>query len=99
MIPPVDGFDWDIGNRSKCQAHGVSIADIEALLSSNPHVAPDLKHSASEPRLIAVGRSSRGRPMFVAFTFRRKDELHLIRPISARYMHEKEIAGYETEGA
>jgi uncharacterized DUF497 family protein len=27
---------------------------------------------------------------------RMKDDQRLIRPVSARYMHEKEIAGYET---
>ena len=25
----VAGFDWDHGNREKCQKHGVSVADIE----------------------------------------------------------------------
>jgi uncharacterized DUF497 family protein len=97
MTISADGFDWDVGNRSKCQKHGVSIAEIEALLWSNPHLAPDLKHSEDESRLIAVGRNSRGRPMFVAFTFRRKDGMRFIRPISARYMHEQEIEGYEKE--
>jgi uncharacterized protein len=24
-------FDWDSGNRKKCQKHGVSIAEIESL--------------------------------------------------------------------
>jgi uncharacterized protein len=77
----------------------VSIAEIEALLSSNPRVAPDLKHSEDEPRFIAVGRISRGRPMFVAFTFRLRNGLRFVRPISARYMHEQEIEGYEKEGS
>jgi len=27
----VGGFDWDDGNRTKCQRHGVAIAEIEAL--------------------------------------------------------------------
>ena len=26
-----DGFDWDDGNRDKCQKHGVSIGEIERL--------------------------------------------------------------------
>jgi uncharacterized protein len=99
MTISADGFDWDVGNRSKCQKHGVSIAKIEALLWSDPHVAPDPKHSANEPRLIAVGRNSGGRPMFVGFTLRRKDGMRFIRPISARYMHEQEIEGYEKEGS
>lgn len=63
----------------------------------NPRVARDSRHSASEERLLAVGRNSRGRAMFVVFTVRQKDGKRLIRPLSARYMHKKEIEGYETE--
>jgi hypothetical protein len=36
-----------------------------------------------------------GRPLFVAFTLRTRDNRQLIRPISARFMHAKEIAAYE----
>ena len=91
----VDGFDWDGGNRGKCAGHGVAIADIEALFAAAPLVAPDPKHSAAETRFIAIGRDGRGRPMFVAFTLRVRDGLRLIRPVSARYMHAKEIKAYE----
>jgi len=35
--------------------------------------------------------------MFVAFTFRERLGRRLIRAISARYMHKKEIAAYEKE--
>ena len=94
-----DGFDWDPGNRDKCQKHGVSLAEIEALLLKNPRVAPDLRHSGSEERLLAVGRNSRGRAIFVVFTMRVVDGKHLIRPLSARYMHTKEIEGYEAENS
>jgi hypothetical protein len=93
----VEGFDWDEANREKCQQHGVSIAEIEGLLASTPHIAPDLKHSADEDRLIAVGRTSKGRAVFVAFTLRTKKGRRLIRPVTARYMHGKEIAAYEKE--
>lgn len=86
------------GNLDKCQKHGVSIGEIEALLSGDPGVAPDPNHSAQEDRFIAVGRNAAGRPIFVAFTFRMKNDQRLIRPVSARYMHRKEIAGYETKG-
>ena len=55
----VSGFDWDDGNRTKCEKHGVSIAEIEALFRGAPRVAPDPKHSAGEDRLIAVGRTGR----------------------------------------
>jgi uncharacterized DUF497 family protein len=47
------GFDWDGGNRAKCQRHGVSIAEIEALFMGTPRIAPDPKHSEDEDRMIA----------------------------------------------
>lgn len=62
-----------------------------------PRIAPDLEHSAVEDRFIAVGRNHDGRPMFVAFTLRRVGARTLVRPISARYMHRKEIEAYEKE--
>lgn len=91
----LDGFDWDRGNRAKCAKHGVSTHEIEALFRAEPLVAPDPGHSDHETRFIAVGRNAEGRPMFVAFTFRAPGDVRLIRPVSARYMHEKEITAYE----
>ena len=91
----VDGFDWDEGNREKCRKHGVSAAEIEGVLKNRPRVAPDISHSTQEERFIGIGRTSRGRPVFVAFTVRTKDGRHLIRPVMARYMHKKEIDAYE----
>jgi uncharacterized DUF497 family protein len=98
MNPLVQGFDRDDGNRAKCQKHGVSIAEIEALFMNAPRIAPDPKHSDDEDRMIAVGRTSAGRPVFVAFTIRTKNR-RLIRPVTARYMHAKEVAAYEKESA
>jgi len=94
----VAGFDWDEGNWAKCQKHGVSIIEIEALFRGSPSVAPNPKHSAIEDRFIAVGRTNAGRPIFVAFTFRVKGGHRLIRPVSARFMHATEIAAYEKAG-
>lgn len=91
------GFDWDEGNREKCRKHGVSIPEIEAVLRGRPAVAPDPKHSVDEDRFIAVGRNRAGRPLFVAFTIRTKKGRRFIRPVSARYMHAKEIERYEKE--
>ncbi len=54
-------FDWDDGNRAKCQRHGVSITEIEGVLTEAPRVAPDLAHSDGEDRFIAVGRNAQGR--------------------------------------
>ena len=91
----IAGFDWDEGNRTKCQKHGVSIAEIEGLFARSPGIAPDPKHSRGEDRLIAVGRTGGGRPVFVAFTIRTRKKRSLIRPVTAQYMHAKEIAAYE----
>jgi hypothetical protein len=33
-------FDWDRGNRAHCRKHGVSIAEIEALLRGTPRIHP-----------------------------------------------------------
>ena len=88
-----DGFDWDAGNRAKCQKHGVSLAEIEFVLQHGA-VAPDELHSLVEQRFIAVGRTQAGRPMFVAFTLRVKGGRTFVRPFSARYMHAKEALRY-----
>ncbi len=91
----VAGFDWDDGNREKCRKHGVSPAEIEAVFRGGPHVAPDIAHSVAETRFLAIGRGGGARFVFVAFTLRNIGGETLIRPISARYMHQKEVEHYE----
>jgi uncharacterized protein len=91
------GFDWDEANRTKCRKHGVSTAEIEDLFAGVVFVAPDTKHSLYEERLKAIGVTKDGRGIFVAFTLRRRGEKVLIRPVSARYMHRKEVQFYEKE--
>ncbi len=93
------GFDWDEGNRAKCQKHGVSIAEIEAMLLGRPSLAPAPKRSASEDRFIALGKTPAGRTLFVALTFRNKGGEWLIRQVSARYIHKKEIEAYEKKSS
>ncbi len=95
MIQEVSGYDWNDGNCQKCQKHGVSIEEIESLFSSNVQISPDINHCGVEERFLAVGKSIKGKYIFVAFTLREKQEEILIRPISARYMHEKEVRRYE----
>jgi uncharacterized DUF497 family protein len=87
-----DGFDWDEGNRAKCQKHGVSIAEIESLFSTTVRVGPDAEHSSDEERFRALGAGVRGRHLFVVFTWRERDGRRYLRPVSARYMHKKEVA-------
>ncbi len=94
----IAGLIWDDGNREKCGRHGVPSAEVEAAFSDdNLLVAPDPAHSHFEDRFVAVSRTAWGRPLFVAFTFRTVAGRRFIRPISARYMHQKEIARYEKE--
>jgi uncharacterized protein len=95
-----DGVDWDAGNRLKCQKHGLSIAQIEHVVGhAETLIVHDDKNSVSESRFIAIGRTPEGRFAFVAFTLRMREEQQLVRPISARYMHLKEIARYEKESS
>jgi uncharacterized DUF497 family protein len=87
------GIQWDKGNRTKCQKHGVTIAEIEHIFQNDPGIAPDLAHSHTETRFFALGKTREGRSIFIVFTVRETE----IRPISARYMHEKEVSRYEKE--
>jgi uncharacterized DUF497 family protein len=95
----VAGFDWDEGNRSKCQKHGVSTAAVESLFHRPIAVLPDPLHSKSEERFKAIGKTDKGRGIFVVFTLRTRRGKTIIRPISARYMHRKEMDHYEKETA
>ena len=95
----VAGFDWGKGNRVKCQKHGVTITEVEAVFSLVYHLTPDVAHSTDETRFLAIGKGAGPRPIFVAFTLRESENGALIRPISARYMHQKEIDHYEQETA
>lgn len=94
------GFEWDDGNRKHCQKHGLSLKQIEHFLQQdNLLVAPDVLHAQQEERYLAIGRARTGKPMLVVFTLRRVDETVWLRPISARYMHDKEARRYEEESA
>jgi len=91
----IAGFDWDDGNWPKCGKHGVSLEEIEQVLLGNPAVMPD--PHPDEPRLRAIGRTKAGRFVFLVFMLRQDDVQTLLRPISARFMHQKEIDHYENQ--
>ncbi len=99
MSLAVAAFDWDAGNRDKCQKHGVSIAAIESLFRNPIAVFPDPAHSDREERFKAIGRTEDGRSVLIVFTLRVRNGETLIRPISARYMRRKESEYYEKEAA
>jgi predicted DNA binding CopG/RHH family protein/uncharacterized DUF497 family protein len=64
------GFDWDDGNRAKCQKHGVSLEEIEGLFARSVMIRPDIAHSIAETRFLAIGRGPAGRYLLIAFTIR-----------------------------
>jgi uncharacterized DUF497 family protein len=97
MVLQFDGFDWDRGNKAKCQKHALSTALIEILFARPLAIIPSAADSQEERRFCAVGQTGSGRRVFLVFTLRRKGDKQLIRPISARYMHKKEIESYEKE--
>ena len=69
MTLVVVGFDWDRGNRDKCQKHGVSTAVIVGLFRSPIAVFPDPEHSACGERFKSIGRTGDGRGVLIVFTF------------------------------
>ncbi|MEA2875005.1 MAG: uncharacterized protein QOF14_201 [Hyphomicrobiales bacterium] len=90
----IGGFDWDAGHRDKCRKHGLALAEIEAFFRGRIAVHPPSLGNKEE-RFIAVGSTAEGRNILVVFTLRTRNGKTLIRPISARYMHRREVAHYE----
>jgi hypothetical protein len=95
----IAGFHWDEDNRVKCQKHGVSITEIEFVLSRDFAISPDEAHSETECRFQAIGKTEGEKYLFIIFTLRQQEGDTLIRPISARYMHKKEVDAYEEENS
>jgi uncharacterized DUF497 family protein len=89
------GFDWDEGNWPKCATHGVSREEIEEVLLNTPAVMPD--PHPDEPRMRAIGKTTAGRYVFLVFMLRGMKSQIFLRPISARFMHQKEVDHYENQ--
>jgi uncharacterized DUF497 family protein len=85
------GFDWGSGNLLKCLGHGVSLAEIEALFAGDVYVVRDTIVTG-ERRIRGFGNGAR-RWIFCVFTRRG----NRIRPVSVRFMHEKEVKLYVEE--
>jgi uncharacterized protein len=90
----IHGFDWDNGNWPKCGKHGVSKGEIEFILENEPQTYLDPDYSKNEQRYRAIGKNISGRYILIAFTFRKFRTETYLRPISARFMHQKEIDFY-----
>ncbi len=92
-----DGFDWDSGNWPKCEKHGLSKFAIEWALEGTITLFDDPHSTNQEQRYRAIGKDDEGRYIFIVFCIRQRDEQTLLRPISARHMHRKEIESYEQQ--
>jgi uncharacterized protein len=94
-LDQIAGFDWDDGNSHKsADKHDVSQAEAEGIFFNDPLiVVADLKHSETERRFHALGRTAQNRLLHITFTLRQNGTM--VRVISARDMHRKERKVYD----
>ena len=102
MEPDIDlnqirGFQWDVGNARKSeQRHDVSQAEAEqAFAGGSLLIDRDMRHSQSEQRYNALGRTFSGRLLHITFTLRNNNTD--IRIISARDMNRRERGRFAQE--
>ena len=90
------GFQWDQGNIDKnLIKHDIENWECEQVFFNRPLlVLGDPKHSISEKRQAAFGKTDVDRLLIVIFT--KRD--NLIRVISAREMNKKERKFYDEKG-
>lgn len=88
LLLECSGFEWDQANAVKNWIrHRVTPSECEQMFFNEPLVIQDdPKHSKTEKRFYALGRTDGGRLLFTVFTIRNKT----IRIISARDMNRKE---------
>jgi len=88
-----EGFQWDDSNSEKIwERHRVARAECEEIFFNQPlFVGEDEKQATIEARFYALGRTDRGRYLFLAGTLRGA----LIRVISAQDMNRKERRIYQ----
>jgi uncharacterized DUF497 family protein len=94
-LDQITGFEWDDGNsRKSADKHDVSQAEAESIFFNDPLiVVEDLKHSETERRFHALGRTAQDRLLHITFTLRQNGTM--VRVISTRDMHRKERKVYE----
>ncbi len=81
-------FEWDKGNTGKNWIlHKVLDEECEEVFfDTNKKILDDILHSGKEPRYILIGKTKKGRLLFMVFTIR-SDKA---RVISARDLNRKE---------
>lgn len=93
ILPEPVSFEWDKGNIDKnLLKHEVTNKEAEEVFSNKPlFVSEDFKHSKTEKRFQALGKTNKVRLLFVSFTIRKNK----VRIISVRDMSKKEVTVYE----
>jgi uncharacterized DUF497 family protein len=88
-------FEWDPRKAAhNLGKHGVSFEEAQTVFDDDRLlVFSDPDHSFGEERLLIIGRSSRGRLLFVAYT----ERAEAVRLISAREATRRERKDYEQE--
>jgi uncharacterized DUF497 family protein len=85
-------FDWDKGNIEKNRFHKVENSEAEEVFFDKKRlIFKDHVHSRSEERLRILGKTKKGRLLFIVFTIRKSK----IRIISTRDINRKEVYLYE----
>jgi hypothetical protein len=94
-LPKILFFNWDEGNTYKSvKKHGVTNRESEEVFFNKPiFFFQDKKHSQTEKRFLALGKTNRGRLLALIFTLRND----ALRVISARSMNKKERSIYEKQ--
>lgn len=91
-LDEIDGFDWDEANIKKNEIkHKVFYKECEQVFLDKPLFLKDEKHSANEKRFLCIGKTEKGRTLFISFTMRNLK----VRVISARSADRKEKETYE----
>lgn len=85
-------FDWDKGNIGKNIKHHVEDKEAEEVFFDKKKVIyKDVFHSQKEERFIVIGKTKKGRLLYVVFNMRGEK----IRIISARDINKREVRLYE----
>lgn len=92
LVGNCEGFEWDEDNIEKnWEKHQVLPTECEEVFFNQPFVGTDDKqHSDTEKRYYVLGRTDKGRRLFIAYAIRKNN----IRVISARDMSRKERQVY-----
>lgn len=89
-------FEWNHGNSDKNLKHKVTNEEAEQVFTDTKRfIFKDKIHSDNEERYRIVGKTKRGRLLFIVFTIRDSK----VRIISARDINKKEVYLYEKKAS